>query len=98
MRIVIHIYYNHIWNFIINNGLFKEDKKEEMKSRRVIELESVHNNVRLLSEMLDSYRKGSSSNDELDLINELYQSCERLRPNVLKLAAETQQNEELLSK
>lgn len=48
--------------------------------------------------MLDSYRPGQSSSDELDLIKELHQSCERLRPNVYRLAAETQQNEEMLSK
>mgnify|MGYP005984263203 CR=1 len=60
------------------------------------ELESVQNNVRLLNEMLDSYKPGISSGDELDLIKELHQSCERLRPNLMKLAAETQQNEEML--
>lgn len=58
----------------------------------------MHNNVRLLNEMLDSYRPGQSSSDELDLIKELHQSCERLRPNVYRLAAETQQNEDMLSK
>lgn len=48
--------------------------------------------------MLDSYKPGISSHDELELIKELHQSCERLRPNVFKLVAETQQNEEMLSK
>lgn len=76
----------------------KDDKRAELVSKRVIELEAVHNNVRLLNEMLDSYRPGHSSADELDLIKELHQSCERLRPNVFRLAAETQQNEEMLSK
>jgi ADP-ribosylation factor-binding protein GGA len=46
--------------------------------------------------MLDSYKPGISSADELDLIRELHQSCERLRPNLMKLATETQQNEEIL--
>lgn len=48
--------------------------------------------------MLDSYKPGSSSQDELDLIRELHQSCERLKISVFKLAAETPQNEEMLRK
>lgn len=69
-----------------------------MKSKRTTELESIHNSIRLLNEMLDSYRPGYSSQDELDLIKELHQSCERLKVSVFKLAAETPQNEEMLSK
>lgn len=48
--------------------------------------------------MLDTYLKDGSSQDELELIKELYQSCERLRPTVLKLASEVQQNEDILCK
>lgn len=69
----------------------------EMNSRRVTELESVHNNVRLLSEMLDQYYLGQTSAEESELIKELHQSCERLRPSVFRLAAETQDNEAMLS-
>ena len=46
-------------------------------SRRATELEAAHNNARLLSEMLDCYRPVSSSKEDLDLIKELHQSCER---------------------
>ncbi|GLV41931.1 Golgi-localized gamma-adaptin ear containing ARF binding protein [Carabus blaptoides fortunei] len=83
-------------NRLIKTMVKEDDKRAELVSKRVIELEAVHNNVRLLNEMLDSYRPGHSSADELDLIKELHQSCERLRPNVFRLAAETQQNEEML--
>lgn len=74
----------------------EDDKRAELKSKRISELESVQNNVRLLNEMLDSYKPSQSSVDELDLIKELHQSCERLRPSLMKLATETQQNEEIL--
>jgi ADP-ribosylation factor-binding protein GGA len=83
-------------NWLIKSMVKEDDKRAELKSRRVSELESVQNNVRLLNEMLDSYKPGISSADELDLIRELHQSCERLRPNLMKLATETQQNEEIL--
>lgn len=48
-----------------------------MMSRRATDLEAAHNNARLLSEMLDCFRPGSSSKEDLDLIKELHQSCER---------------------
>ncbi|KAF5273890.1 hypothetical protein FQA39_LY01005 [Lamprigera yunnana] len=84
-------------NRLIKNMVKEDDKRAELKSRRISELESVHNNVRLLNEMLDSYKPGISSIDELQLIKELHQSCERLRPNVFKLASDVQQNEEMLN-
>lgn len=67
-------------------------------SKRSSELQTVHNNARLLSEMLDNYRPEQVSAGELELIKELYQCCERLHPAVIQLAEETQQNEEFLSK
>lgn len=48
--------------------------------------------------MLDSYRQGMSSQDELDLIKELHQSCERLKVNVDKLISETPQSEDIMCK
>lgn len=46
--------------------------------------------------MLDSYKPGISSSAELDLIKELYQNCERLRPTINKLALETHHSEGML--
>ncbi|GJQ84041.1 Gga [Trypoxylus dichotomus] len=83
-------------NRLIKCMVKEDDKRAELKSRKILELESVHSNVRLLSEMLDTYVKDGSSHDEMELIKELHQSCERLRPTVLKLASETQQNEDIL--
>ena len=68
-----------------------------MNSRRITELESVHNNVRLLSDMLDQYQLGQTSAEELELIKELHQSCERFRLSVFRLASDTQDNESMLS-
>lgn len=53
-------------------------------SRRATELEAAHNNARLLSEMLDCYRPGASSKEDLDLIKELHQSCERFVSQISK--------------
>lgn len=68
-----------------------------MKSRHLSELEQVHNNAKLLSEMLDSYNADHSSTQDLELITELHTSCQRLRPTVYKLASDVQQDEDLFS-
>ncbi|XP_033607424.1 ADP-ribosylation factor-binding protein GGA1 isoform X2 [Cryptotermes secundus] len=84
-------------NRLIKTMVKEDEYRVEMNSRRVTELESVHNNVRLLSEMLDQYQLGQTSAEELELIKELHQSCERLRPSVFRLASETQDNESMLN-
>lgn len=62
-----------------------------------MELESVHNNAKLLSEMLDSHDPKNTSSDDLELMKEVYQACERLRPIILRLANESLDNAEMLS-
>ncbi|KAG5894353.1 hypothetical protein JTB14_031914 [Gonioctena quinquepunctata] len=83
-------------NWLIKSMVKEDDKRAELKSRRISELESVQNNVRLLNEMLDSYKPGTSSTGELDLIKELYQNCERLRPTINKLILETNHGDGIL--
>lgn len=77
--------------------MVKEDEERlQLNSRRGMELESVQNNVMLLSEMLDSYNQNETSAEDLELMKELYQACERLKPILLRLASETQGNVEML--
>lgn len=47
--------------------------------------------------MLDQYLPNISSQEDLELIKELFAECNRLRPTVFKLAADTQHNDDLLS-
>ncbi|XP_025267283.1 ADP-ribosylation factor-binding protein GGA1 [Camponotus floridanus] len=77
--------------------MVKEDEERlQLNSRRSMELESVHNNVKLLSEMLDSYNRNETSTEDLELMKELHQACERLKPILLRLASETQGDVEML--
>ncbi|RZF35501.1 hypothetical protein LSTR_LSTR010192 [Laodelphax striatellus] len=82
-------------NKLIKTMVKEDEKRVEQKVRRLSELEAVHNNVRLLSEMLDSYRPEQSSPQDLELITELHTSCKRLRPTVFKLASEVHAEEDL---
>nr|XP_033328142.1 ADP-ribosylation factor-binding protein GGA3 [Megalopta genalis]XP_033328143.1 ADP-ribosylation factor-binding protein GGA3 [Megalopta genalis] len=83
-------------NRLIKTMVREDERRVQLNSRRIMELESVHNNAKLLSEMLDSYNWKETSKEDLDLMKELKQACERLKPIVLRLANETQDNEEML--
>lgn len=85
----------HAANRLIKTMVKEDERRVQLISRRIMELESVHNNVKLLSEMLDSYNQNETSSEDLELMKELYQACERLKPTVLRLANETQDNEEM---
>lgn len=63
-----------------------------------MELETVRANVKLLSEMLDSYDPEKSSIEDVELMKELYDACERLKPTVTRLAYETRDNDETIGK
>ncbi|KAJ8945145.1 hypothetical protein NQ318_001610, partial [Aromia moschata] len=84
-------------NWLIKSMVKEDDKRAELKSKSISELESIQNNIRLLNEMLDSYQPDVSSDAELDLIKELHQNCERLRSTINKLALESQHTEGLLA-
>ncbi|XP_076235406.1 ADP-ribosylation factor-binding protein Gga [Calliopsis andreniformis] len=83
-------------NKLIKIMVREDERRIQLNSRRIMELETVHNNAKLLSEMLDSYNRNETSREDLELMKELHQACERLKPIVLRLANETQDNEEML--
>ncbi|VEN48688.1 unnamed protein product [Callosobruchus maculatus] len=81
-------------NWLIKSMVKEDDKRAELK--KITELQSVQYHVKLLNEMLDNYEPSKSSAGELDLIKELHDNCERLRPTVNKLALETHDSEGML--
>ncbi|XP_071575573.1 ADP-ribosylation factor-binding protein GGA1 isoform X6 [Temnothorax nylanderi] len=84
------------YEMLKKQGVIEDEERLQLNSRRGMELESVQNNVMLLSEMLDSYNQNETSAEDLELMKELYQACERLKPILLRLANETQGNVEML--
>ncbi|XP_035788633.1 ADP-ribosylation factor-binding protein GGA1-like [Anopheles albimanus] len=92
-------------NLLIQNFCRDEERRTQMKSRRLSELQKVAENTKLLDEMLDQYRGGgvgagepNSSDDELAVLNEIYESCESAHPTIVRLAEETQHCEEMIEK
>uniref|UniRef100_A0A182UHA0 VHS domain-containing protein n=2 Tax=Anopheles melas TaxID=34690 RepID=A0A182UHA0_9DIPT len=85
-------------NLLIQNLYRDEERRTQMKSRRLAELQKVAENTKLLAEMLDQYRAGETSDDGLAVLSEIYESCESAHPTIVRLAEETQHSEEMLEK
>ncbi|CAI9743395.1 ADP-ribosylation factor-binding protein GGA [Octopus vulgaris] len=62
-------------------------------SKRVSELETINNNVSVLSEMLEHYGTESASQSDRDTMKELYETLEKLRPNLFRLASDTDEQD-----
>ncbi|XP_035211139.1 ADP-ribosylation factor-binding protein GGA1-like [Stegodyphus dumicola] len=81
-------------NRLIKNMVREADKKMELMAKRSTELETVHNNASVLADMLEHYKPGEASEEEKDLMKELFESCERLRPKLFRLAGELDEKDE----
>ncbi|XP_062058855.1 ADP-ribosylation factor-binding protein GGA1 isoform X1 [Lepus europaeus] len=85
-------------NKLIKEMVQEDQKRMEKISRRVSAIEEVNNNVKLLTEMVMSHSQGGApSGGSEDLMKELYQRCERMRPTLFRLASDTEDNDEALA-
>uniref|UniRef100_A0A5F8GSK4 Golgi associated, gamma adaptin ear containing, ARF binding protein 1 n=1 Tax=Monodelphis domestica TaxID=13616 RepID=A0A5F8GSK4_MONDO len=84
-------------NKLIKEMVQEDQKRMEKISKRVSAIEEVNNNVRLLTEMVTSYSQGETSVGNDELMKELYQRCERMRPMLFRLASDTEDNDEALA-
>ncbi|XP_024617390.1 ADP-ribosylation factor-binding protein GGA1-like isoform X2 [Neophocaena asiaeorientalis asiaeorientalis] len=84
-------------NRLIKEMVQEDQKRMEKISRRVSAIEEVNSNVRLLTEMVMNHSQGgAAAQSSEDLMKELYQRCERLRPTLFRLASDTEDNDEAL--
>ncbi|NWV44961.1 GGA1 protein, partial [Daphoenositta chrysoptera] len=84
-------------NKLIKEMVQEDQKRMEKISKRVNAIEEVNNNVKLLTEMVTNYNKGETTESNEDLMKELYQRCERMRPMLFRLASDTEDNDEALA-
>ncbi|KAL5018234.1 hypothetical protein ScPMuIL_003956 [Solemya velum] len=75
-------------NRLIKNMVKQDNDRMEKVSRRINQLETVNNNVKLLTEMLQNYSPGNSSQSDREIMKELYMSLEKLRPSLFRLASD----------
>uniref|UniRef100_A0A8C8SBY7 Golgi associated, gamma adaptin ear containing, ARF binding protein 1 n=1 Tax=Pelusios castaneus TaxID=367368 RepID=A0A8C8SBY7_9SAUR len=84
-------------NKLIKEMVQEDQKRMEKISKRMNTIEEVNNNVKLLTEMVTNYSKGETTESNEDLMKELYQRCERMRPMLFRLASDTEDNDEALA-
>jgi ADP-ribosylation factor-binding protein GGA len=80
-------------NRLIREMVRRDEKRMEKLQKRLDELELINNNVKLLNEMLSHYKPGAAQHEK-QIIDELYGSVEKMRPQLFRMASELQQNED----
>ncbi len=81
-------------NKIIKGMVREDERKLDALTRRSAELGAADNSAKLLGEMLDNYEGGNSGPEELELLAELFQSCQKMQPKLFRLAAETDDSDD----
>ncbi|XP_055993553.1 ADP-ribosylation factor-binding protein GGA1 [Sorex fumeus] len=85
-------------NKLIKDMVQEDQKRMEKISKRVSAIEEVNNNVKLLTEMVMNHSQGGgAAQSSEELMKELYQRCERMRPTLFRLASDTEDNDEALA-
>ena len=83
-------------NQIIKSMVKKDEEKMEKVTKRVTLIDSVNTNIKLLTELLDNYDASTSSSDERELVAELGEACEKVRPNLYRVASEMGEGDEAI--
>ncbi|KAJ8363325.1 hypothetical protein SKAU_G00121560 [Synaphobranchus kaupii] len=84
-------------NKLIKEMVQEDQKRMEKVSKRVNAIQEVKESVSLLTQLLVDYSKESCSQSNEDLIKDLYQRCEKMRPTLFRLASDTEDNDEALA-
>uniref|UniRef100_A0A8D8FT57 ADP-ribosylation factor-binding protein GGA1 n=1 Tax=Culex pipiens TaxID=7175 RepID=A0A8D8FT57_CULPI len=85
-------------NLLIQNFYRDDERRTQMKHRRLAEVQKAAENTKLLDDMLSQYRQGETTEDELAIYRQIYESCEGMHPTIVKLAEDTQHSEGMLEK
>uniref|UniRef100_A0A8C1ZCM1 Golgi-associated, gamma adaptin ear containing, ARF binding protein 1 n=1 Tax=Cyprinus carpio TaxID=7962 RepID=A0A8C1ZCM1_CYPCA len=84
-------------NKLIKEMVQEDQKRMEKVSKRVNAIQEVKESVGLLTQLLGDYNKESGSHINEELIKDLYQRCEKMRPTLFRLASDTEDNDEALA-
>lgn len=80
-------------NLMIQNMVRDNDRRSQMQSRRMMDLQSANENSILLKEMLDELEPTEVTEDTLSTLREIYNNCVKLKPTVARLAEESHESE-----
>nr|XP_019940079.1 PREDICTED: ADP-ribosylation factor-binding protein GGA3-like [Paralichthys olivaceus] len=83
-------------NRLIKNMVKEDDVRTQRVTKQKSTLDAVNNSVKLLNEMLTHFSPEESTDEDKELIRELYGDCDKLRQTVSQLATETEDNDSSL--
>uniref|UniRef100_A0A672KN50 ADP-ribosylation factor-binding protein GGA3-like n=1 Tax=Sinocyclocheilus grahami TaxID=75366 RepID=A0A672KN50_SINGR len=83
-------------NRIIKNMVKEDEALQQKVSHRASILEEVDNSVKLLNEMLSHFNRDESTQEDKELLKDLYNDCDKLRTAVFRLATETDDDDSAL--
>ncbi|XP_041673087.1 ADP-ribosylation factor-binding protein GGA1-like [Cheilinus undulatus] len=84
-------------NKLIKEMVQEDQRRAEKVSKRVNAIQEVKESVTLLTQLLQDYDSKSVSQSNAELIQDLYQRCEKMRPTLFRLASDTEDNDEALA-
>ncbi|XP_029014410.1 ADP-ribosylation factor-binding protein GGA1-like isoform X2 [Betta splendens] len=84
-------------NKLIKEMVQEDQRRAEKVSKRVNAIQEVKESVTLLTQLLQDYDSTASNQSNLELIQDLYQRCEKMRPTLFRLASDTEDNDEALA-
>uniref|UniRef100_A0A8D0A770 Golgi associated, gamma adaptin ear containing, ARF binding protein 1 n=1 Tax=Sander lucioperca TaxID=283035 RepID=A0A8D0A770_SANLU len=84
-------------NKLIKEMVQEDQKRAEKVSKRVNTIQEVKESVTLLSQLLQDYDSTTDNQSNAELLQDLYQRCEKMRPTLFRLASDTEDNDEALA-
>ncbi|XP_056143160.1 ADP-ribosylation factor-binding protein GGA1-like isoform X2 [Lampris incognitus] len=84
-------------NKLIKEMVQEDQRRAEKVSKRVNAIQEVKESVSLLTQLLEDYDRNDSVQSNAELIQDLYQRCEKMRPTLFRLASDTEDNDEALA-
>nr|XP_043906854.1 ADP-ribosylation factor-binding protein GGA1-like isoform X2 [Solea senegalensis] len=83
-------------NNLIKEMVQEDQRRAEKVSKRVNAIHEVKESVSLLTQLLQDYDSTASNQSNAELLQDLYQRCEKMRPTLFRLASDTEDNDEAL--
>ncbi|CAN9505173.1 unnamed protein product [Ophioblennius macclurei] len=84
-------------NKLIKEMVQEDQRRAEKVSKRVNAIQEVKESVSLLTQLLQDYDSAAPNQSNAELIQDLYQRCEKMRPTLFRLASDTEDNDEALA-
>uniref|UniRef100_UPI0037E73F56 ADP-ribosylation factor-binding protein GGA1-like n=1 Tax=Semicossyphus pulcher TaxID=241346 RepID=UPI0037E73F56 len=84
-------------NKLIKEMVQEDQRRAEKVSKRVNAIQEVKESVTLLTQLLQDYDSKASNQSNAELLQDLYQRCEKMRPTLFRLASDTEDNDEALA-